>query len=80
MTNTIETTATVSEAPAAASGAVLFVPLNKLKKSPRNARKTPHSEAHIQALSASIAAKGCCKIWWWSRRRTRRASQPAAIS
>ncbi|MCH4540434.1 ParB N-terminal domain-containing protein [Ochrobactrum sp. A-1] len=58
MTNTIETTATVSEAPAAASGAVLFVPLNKLKKSPRNARKTPHSEAHIQALSASIAAKG----------------------
>jgi ParB family chromosome partitioning protein len=58
MTNTIETTATVSEVPAAASGAVLFVPLNKLKKSPRNARKTPHSEAHIQALSASIAAKG----------------------
>ncbi|MDX0312550.1 chromosome partitioning protein ParB [Sinorhizobium meliloti] len=58
MTNTIETTATVSEAPAAANGSVLFVPLNKLKKSPRNARKTPHSEAHIEALSASIAAKG----------------------
>lgn len=58
MTNTIETTATVSDAPAAANGAVLFVPLNKLKKSPRNARKTPHSEAHIEALSASIAAKG----------------------
>ncbi|MGN7870981.1 phage virion morphogenesis protein [Paracoccus sp. 22332] len=37
---------------------MLFVPLNKLKKSPRNARKTPHSEAHIEALSASIAAKG----------------------
>lgn len=58
MTNIVETTATVSEAPAAANGAVLFVPLSKLKKSPRNARKTPHSEAHIAALAASIAAKG----------------------
>jgi ParB family chromosome partitioning protein len=38
MTNIIETTATVSEAPAAGHGAVLFVPLNKLKKSPRNAQ------------------------------------------
>ncbi|KTQ96039.1 plasmid stablization protein ParB [Aureimonas ureilytica] len=53
----METTATVSEAPAE-NGAVLFVPLNKLKKSPRNARKTPHSEAHIEALAASIAVKG----------------------
>lgn len=58
MTKTIETTATVSETPAAANGAVLFVPLGKLKKSPRNARKTPHSEAHIEALAASIAVKG----------------------
>jgi ParB family chromosome partitioning protein len=58
MTNTVETTATVSEASAVENGAVLFVPLNKLKKSPRNARKTPHSEAHIDALAASIAAKG----------------------
>jgi ParB family transcriptional regulator, chromosome partitioning protein len=58
MTDTIETTATVSEASAIENGAVLFVPLNKLKKSPRNARKTPHSEAHIEALAASIAAKG----------------------
>jgi ParB family transcriptional regulator, chromosome partitioning protein len=58
MTNTVETTATVSEVTAAENGAVLFVPLNKLKKSPRNARKTPHSEAHIEALAASIAAKG----------------------
>lgn len=58
MTDTIETTATVSEAPAAANGAALFAPLRKLKKSPRNARKTPHSEAHIEALAASIAAKG----------------------
>ena len=58
MTKTIETTATVSEATAIENGAVLFVPLGKLKKSPRNARKTPHSEAHIEALAASIAAKG----------------------
>lgn len=58
MTDTIETTATVLEASAIENGAVLFVPLNKLKKSSRNARKTPHSEAHIEALAASIAAKG----------------------
>ncbi len=35
-----------------------FIPLNKLKPSPRNARKTPHPQAHIEALAASIAAKG----------------------
>ncbi|MER8785101.1 ParB N-terminal domain-containing protein [Mesorhizobium sp. M1006] len=53
---TIETrakTATASE-----SGTEVFIPLNKLKKSPRNARKTPHSEAIIEAYAASIAAKG----------------------
>jgi ParB family transcriptional regulator, chromosome partitioning protein len=41
-----------------ASGTEIFLPLNKLKKSPRNARKTPHSEAHVEALAASIAVKG----------------------
>ncbi|CAM5417902.1 chromosome-partitioning protein ParB OS=Afipia felis OX=1035 GN=parB_1 PE=4 SV=1 [Afipia felis] len=45
-------------APIAASGETVFIPLNKLKKSPRNARKTPHSEADIEAYAASIAAKG----------------------
>jgi ParB family chromosome partitioning protein len=44
--------------PVAASGETVFIPLNKLKKSPRNARKTPHSEADIEAYAASIAAKG----------------------
>jgi ParB family chromosome partitioning protein len=39
-------------------GDVIDVPLNKLKKSPRNARRTPHAEADIQALAASIAVKG----------------------
>ena len=44
--------------PVAMSGAEVLIPLNKLKKSPRNARKTPHSEASIEAYAASIAAKG----------------------
>ncbi|RWB42928.1 ParB/RepB/Spo0J family partition protein [Mesorhizobium sp.] len=43
---------------ASESGTSVFIPLNKLKKSPRNARKTPHSEAIIEAYAASIAAKG----------------------
>jgi ParB family chromosome partitioning protein len=37
---------------------VVLIPLNRLKKSPRNARKTPHSKAEIEALAASIQAKG----------------------
>jgi ParB family chromosome partitioning protein len=41
-----------------ASGSDLFIPLNKLKKSPRNARKTPHTKAEIAALAASIKANG----------------------
>jgi ParB family chromosome partitioning protein len=40
------------------SGTEIFIPLNKLKKSPKNARKTPQSEAAMEALAASIAAKG----------------------
>ena len=40
------------------SGTEIFIPLNKLKKSPKNARKMPHSEASIEAYAASIAAKG----------------------
>lgn len=39
-------------------GDVIDVPLNKLKASPRNARRTPHAEADIEALAASIAVKG----------------------
>ncbi|WP_338834499.1 ParB/RepB/Spo0J family partition protein [Bradyrhizobium septentrionale] len=42
----------------AANGTEIFIPLNKLKKSTKNARKTPHSEASIEAYAASIAAKG----------------------
>jgi ParB family chromosome partitioning protein len=48
----------VEAAPAVVEvGAVLDIPLNKLKKSPKNARKTPHTEAAIAALAASIRAK-----------------------
>jgi ParB family chromosome partitioning protein len=39
-------------------GAVLDIPLSKLKKSPRNVRTVPHSEAAIEALAAGIAARG----------------------
>lgn len=41
-----------------ASGSEILVPLNRLKKSPKNARKMPHGEAAIEALASSIAAKG----------------------
>lgn len=40
------------------SGIEIFVPLNKLKKHPENARKVPHGEAAIEALAASIQHKG----------------------
>ncbi|MND38613.1 Chromosome-partitioning protein Spo0J [compost metagenome] len=49
-------TETVAAEPA--TGTEIFIPLNRLRKSPRNARKTPHSQDHIEALAASIAAKG----------------------
>ena len=39
-------------------GAEISVPLNRLKASPRNARKTPHAPATLEALAASIKAKG----------------------
>ena len=40
------------------SGVEIYLPLAKLKKSPRNARKVPHGEAAIEALAASIQHKG----------------------
>ncbi|WP_394441676.1 ParB/RepB/Spo0J family partition protein [Sphingobium naphthae] len=49
-------TETVAASPV--SGVEIFVPLAKLKKSPRNARKVPHGEAAIEALAASIQHKG----------------------
>ncbi len=43
---------------AAASKNLVLVPLDKLKKSPKNVRKIPHTKADITALAASIAALG----------------------
>jgi hypothetical protein len=40
---------------AAASKNILFVPLCKLKKSPKNVRKVPHTKADIKTFAASIA-------------------------
>ncbi|ODR90059.1 ParB/RepB/Spo0J family partition protein [Sinorhizobium alkalisoli] len=51
-------TTTATNASTVENGATVFIPLNKLKKHPKNARKTPHSEASIEAKAASIAAKG----------------------
>lgn len=50
MTDTVQTKAV--------TGVEIFVALNKLKKSPKNARKVPHGEAAIEALAASIHHKG----------------------
>jgi ParB family transcriptional regulator, chromosome partitioning protein len=41
---------------AQATGMVL-ISLNRLKKSPRNGRKTLHAKSEIEALAASIHAK-----------------------
>jgi ParB family chromosome partitioning protein len=46
-----------TEPTGAEHGAVLFIALNKLKASPRNARRTPHTQGFIETLAASIAAK-----------------------
>lgn len=35
---------------------IQFIPLNKLKKSPRNVRQVPHSKEHIAALANNIQA------------------------
>ena len=51
MDTTVETSVIVH-------GSEAYIPLNRLKKSPRNARKTPHSQAVIEAFAASIHAKG----------------------
>nr|WP_316628588.1 ParB/RepB/Spo0J family partition protein [uncultured Brevundimonas sp.] len=51
-------TTNANTAPTVEHGTTVFIPLNKLKKHPKNARKTPHSEASIEAKAASIAAKG----------------------
>lgn len=56
-------TAAMAAAPGAAAGepghgSEIVVPLNRLKASASNARKTKHSEGSIEALAASIRVKG----------------------
>jgi ParB family chromosome partitioning protein len=41
-----------------ASKNIVFVPLSRLKKSPKNVRKLSHTNADIKAMAASIAAVG----------------------
>ncbi|MBU2292481.1 MAG: ParB N-terminal domain-containing protein [Alphaproteobacteria bacterium] len=53
---TAQSTQTVATEPQ--HGAEITVPLNRLKASPKNARKTPHNAATIEAFAASIKAKG----------------------
>lgn len=36
----------------------ILIPFNKLKKSPKNVRKASHNTMHVEALAASIKAKG----------------------
>lgn len=43
---------------AAEMAGVTLIPLNHLKKSPRNVRRMPHGEASLDILAASIAAVG----------------------
>jgi len=49
---------TIQTNPVLQHGTELSIPLSKLKTSPRNARRTRHSEADIATLAASIEAKG----------------------
>lgn len=55
MSDIVETSTATNDS---VRGVEIMVPLGKLKKSPRNARKVPHGEAAILALAASIKAKG----------------------
>lgn len=46
------------ETPAVEHGTEVYIPLNRLRKSEKNARKTPHRPEDIEAFAASIHAKG----------------------
>lgn len=46
------------DTPATEHGTEVYIPLNRLKKSEKNARKTPHRPEDIETMAASIHAKG----------------------
>jgi hypothetical protein len=50
----------------------IWVPLNRLKDSPKNMRQVPHTEAHIKTLAALIHAT--------RQKSESRASRPVPIS
>ncbi|KRB49672.1 ParB/RepB/Spo0J family partition protein [Phenylobacterium sp. Root700] len=58
MTVSIEASAPPAGVSPVQFGAVRDIPLNKLKASPRNARRVGHSAQDIEARAASIRAKG----------------------
>jgi ParB family transcriptional regulator, chromosome partitioning protein len=58
---------------------LIVVPLGKLKKSPKNVRKVPHSKAEIRALAASIGAIGMLQYLVVEPETGRTASRPAFI-
>lgn len=49
---------TVHTAVTVQHGTEITVPLSKLKRSPKNARRTPHRAEDVETLAASIAVKG----------------------
>jgi hypothetical protein len=57
---------------AAEAKTILFVPLNKLKKSPKDVRKMPHAKADTQALAASISSVPDADLGGEGRRAPRR--------
>jgi ParB family transcriptional regulator, chromosome partitioning protein len=66
--------------PVVENGTKIFFPLSKLKKSPKNARKTPHSEAAIEAWRRVSPPKASCKTLSSNQSWTRRAPQRGFIS
>lgn len=48
----------IVDTPVIEHGTEVYIPLNRLKKSEKNARKTPHRPEDIETLAASIHAKG----------------------
>ena len=60
---------------------LIFVPLPKLKKSPKNVRKVPHSQGGDHGARGQYNGhSACCNIPSSSRRSAQKASQQATIS
>jgi hypothetical protein len=76
-----ETRTIVTQDTGAEHGAVLFIPLNRLKPSRRNARKALHAADDIEALAAPLPprrARSPRSRRWWSRKPGRTRCPPAS--